>query len=154
MSAEVGARAPEFRLPTDSWESEVSLAEKLGDGPLVLLFYPGDWSSVCTDQLEVIEDNLPLFEERNAKVVAISVDSPWSHAAFAHSRELTIPLLSDFRREVAREYGVLREEGFAERAYFVIDRQGTIVARKVEKKPSDSPEVDEIISDLDRSLRD
>lgn len=154
MSAEIGKKAPLFTLPADSWDREVSLQEKIEDGPVVLFFYPGDWSSVCTDQLEVIEDHLPQFQERNASVVAVSVDSPWSHAAFAHARELTIPLLSDFNREVVKEYGVLREEGFPNRAYFVIDADGTILARHVEEKPSDKPEVEDVISDLDLTLKD
>lgn len=154
MTVEIGAKAPQFSLPSDSWEKMVSLEEKISNGPLVLFFYPGDWSSVCTDQLEVVEDYLPQFEERNASVAAISVDSPWSHAAFAHSRELTITLLSDFDREVCREYGVLREEGFPNRAYFVIDPDGNIVASRVEESPGDKPELDDVISDLDRIFGD
>ncbi|MGI8648971.1 MAG: redoxin domain-containing protein [Rubrobacter sp.] len=152
MSVEIGTKAPQFSLPTDSWDRKVSLKEKIEDGPLVLFFYPGDWSTICTDQLEVIEDYLPQLEERGASVAAVSVDSPWSHAAFAHARELTITLLSDFDREVVKEYGVLRGEGFSERAYFVIDSGGNIVARRIEEKLSDTPDMEEIISDLDRTL--
>jgi peroxiredoxin len=152
MSAEVGDKAPGFTLPTDSWERKVSLDDFTKDGPVVLFFYPGDWSSVCTDQMEVIEDRLPEFERRNARVLAVSVDSPWSHDAWAHSRELTIPLLSDFHREVAGEYGVLRKEGFAERAYFVIGEDGGIRAKKVEEVPTRSPEIEAVLEDLDRTL--
>ncbi|WP_119067445.1 redoxin domain-containing protein [Rubrobacter indicoceani] len=150
MTVEIGKKAPEFTLPADSWEREVSLQDELRDGPLVLFFYPGDWSSVCTDQLEVIEDYLPQFGERGARVAAISVDSPWSHAAFAHARELTITLLSDFNREVTKSYGVLRDEGFPDRAYFVIGKDGTVLARRVEDSPSKSPDPEDVISDLDR----
>ncbi|MGH3088268.1 MAG: peroxiredoxin [Rubrobacteraceae bacterium] len=153
MAAEVGDKAPGFTLPTDSWSNEVSLDDFTGDGPVVLFFYPGDWSSVCTDQMEVIEDRLPRFEELGAKVLGISVDSPWSHEAWAHARELTIPLLSDFQREVTRDYGVLREEGFAERAYFVIDGEGRIRAKRVESAPADSPDIETVFEELDKALQ-
>ncbi len=152
MSAEVGDKAPRFTLPTDSWDKEVSLDDFTKDGPVVLFFYPGDWSSVCTDQMEVIQDRLPEFEQRNVRILAVSVDSPWSHDAWAHSRELTMPLLSDFHRKVAAEYGVLRGEGFAERAYFVIGGDGEIRAKKVEDLPSKSPEIEAVLEDLDRTL--
>lgn len=152
MPAEVGEKAPNFTLPTDSWDKKVSLDDFTKDGPVVLFFYPGDWSSVCTDQMEVIQDRLPEFEERNAKVLAVSVDSPWSHDAWAHSRELTIPLLSDFHREVSESYGVLRKEGFADRAYFVIGSDGEIRAKKVESAPSDSPEIEAVFEDLEKAL--
>lgn len=150
MTVEIGGKAPSFSLPAESWESRVSLEEHLAGGPVALFFYPGDWSSVCTDQMEVIEDHLPEFERRGVSVLAVSVDSPWSHAAWAHSRELTIPLLSDFDREVSKAYGVLRDEGFADRAYFLIDRSGTVVCRRIEGSPSDSPEMESVLRDLDR----
>lgn len=152
MSAEVGDKAPGFTLPTDSWEREVSLGDFTKDGPVVLFFYPGDWSSVCTDQMEVIQDHLSEFERLGVGVLAVSVDSPWSHDAWAHSRELTMPLLSDFHRKVAAEYGVLREEGFADRAYFVIGADGEVRAKKVEEAPSKSPEIEAVFEDLDRTL--
>lgn len=152
MTVEVGDKAPGFRLPSDSWENEVSLEDRMTDGPVVVFFYPGDWSSVCTDQLEVIEDHLPEFADRGASVLAVSVDSPWSHAAFSHARELTIPLLSDFHREVASSYGVLRDEGFSDRAYFVIDGEGRVRARRVEDRPADRPEVEAVLEDLDEAL--
>jgi peroxiredoxin len=152
MSADVGDVAPKFTLPTNSWEEKASLEDFTKEGPVVLFFYPGDWSSVCTDQMEVIEDRLPEFERRNARVLAVSVDSPWSHDAWAHSRELTIPLLSDFHREVVSEYGVLREEGFSERAYFIIGPDGEILSKKIEDAPSKSPEIEAVLEDLDRTL--
>jgi peroxiredoxin len=152
MSVEVGDKAPGFTLPTNSWDKKVSLDDFTKEGAVVLFFYPGDWSSVCTDQMEVIQDRLPDFERRNAKVLAVSVDSPWSHDAWSHSRELTIPLLSDFHREVSGDYGVLREEGFADRAYFVISSGGEVRAKKVEDVPSRSPEIEAVLEDLDRAL--
>ncbi|BBL78583.1 peroxiredoxin [Rubrobacter xylanophilus] len=152
MPAEVGDRAPDFTLPADSWEREVSLEEVLREGPVVLFFYPGDWSSVCTDQLDEVQDNLQEFSRRGARVLAISVDSPWSHRAWAEARGITFPLLSDFLRGVARDYGVLNERGFAERAYFVIDRDGRIRARRVERTPRDRPPLERVLGDLDGLL--
>lgn len=145
----VGERAPRFTLPADSWETEVSLGELLERRPVALFFYPGDWSSVCTDQMEVIQRNLDEFERRGVQVLAVSVDSPWSHRAWADTRELTIPLASDFHKEVARSYGVLREEGFCERAYFLIDTSGVVQASRVEEAPGDQPDVEDILDDLD-----
>lgn len=152
MTVEVGDKAPSFSLPTSSWEKELSLDDFTKDGPVIMFFYPGDWSSVCTDQMEVIEDRLPEFRERNIGIFAVSVDSPWSHDAWAHSRELTIPLLSDFHREVAERYGVLRAEGFTERAYFIIGADGEVRAKRVEEAPSRSPEIEVVLEDLEKAL--
>lgn len=152
MSAKVGEKAPGFTLPSDSWDNKISLENQTREGPVVLFFYPGDWSRVCGDQMVELQENLDRFEERGAKVLAISVDSPWSHRAYAKDRGLSFPLLSDFRREVAEEYGVLHERGFAERAYFVIDREGVIRTRRIEASPSDKPELDEVLEDLERAL--
>ncbi|MCA3748236.1 MAG: peroxiredoxin [Rubrobacter sp.] len=152
MPVEVGERAPGFTLPADSWEREVSLEEALREGPLVLFFYPGDWSSVCTDQLDEVQENLREFSRRGAGVLAISVDSPWSHRAWAEARGITFPLLSDFHREVTKAYGVLHERGFAERAYFVIDREGVVRARRVERTPRDRPPLERVLGDLDGAL--
>lgn len=152
MSVEVGANAPGFTLPSDSWENEVSLESQTREGPVVLFFYPGDWSRVCGDQMLELQDNLDRFEEHGARVLAVSVDSPWSHKAYAEERGLSFPLLSDFQREVVEDYGVLHEQGFAERAYFVIDGEGVVRSGRVESSPSDKPELDEVLEDLEKSL--
>lgn len=152
MTAEVGQKAPNFKLPSDAWDSEVSLEDTRREGPVVLFFYPGDWSSVCTDQMGQLQEEIGRFEERGAKVLGISVDSPWSHKAWAEERGIGFPLLSDFRREVVEDYGVQHEAGFPERAYFVIDREGVVRARKVEDSPGDRPEVEAVLEDLDNAL--
>ena len=93
--------------------------------PVVLVFYPEDWSPVCTDQLALYQELMPEFDRHSAVLLAISVDSVWSHQAFANDRNLRFPLLADFepKGEVARRYGVYREEaGTPERALFVLDR--------------------------------
>jgi peroxiredoxin len=119
--------APDFRLPSTPDQS-VSLHEFRGR-PLVLVFYPADWSPVCGDQTALYNELLPEFNRFNAELLGISVDGPWCHVAFAHDRKLRFPLLSDFEPKgaVAREYGVYRsQDGFCERALFVIDSEGII----------------------------
>ncbi len=152
MSAEVGEKAPDFTLPSDSWENRVSLEDVRKEGPVVLFFYPGDWSIVCTDQMEQLQQEIGRFEEKGAKVLGISVDSPWSHRAWAEERGIDFPLLSDFQRNVVEEYGVKHEAGFPERAYFVIDQEGVIRTRKVEDSPSDQPEIEAVLEDLEKAL--
>lgn len=153
MAAEVGERAPDFTLPSDSWENEVSLEDARREGPVVLFFYPGDWSSVCTDQMGQLQEEIGRFEALGAKVLGISVDSPWSHRAWAEERGIDFPLLSDFQREVVEEYGVQHEAGFPERAYFVIDQEGVVRAKKVEDSPGDRPEVEAVLEDLEKALQ-
>ena len=152
MPADVGEKAPGFTLPTDDWEKKVSLEDRTKEGPVALFFYPGDWSSVCTDQMGKLQAEMGQFEERGASVLAVSADSPWSHRAFAEDRGIEFPLLSDFDKEVIEEYGVKHEVGFPKRAYFIIDQEGVIRAKKVEDTPSDQPEVEAVLADLDQAL--
>lgn len=152
MSAEVGEKAPGFDLPADAWENKVSLENLISDGPVALFFYPGDWSSVCTDQMGQLEAAKGLFEREGAKVAAISVDSPWSHRAFAEDRGISFPLLSDFEKEVIEDYGVRHEQGFPRRAYVVIDREGVIRAKQIEDTPKDQPQIEAVLEDLKKAL--
>jgi peroxiredoxin len=95
----------------------------------VLVFYPADWSPVCGDEVTLFNELLPEFRRLDAAVLGISVDSAWSHVAFARERKLSFPLLADFepKGEVARAYGVYRNtEGVSERALFVVDGDRTI----------------------------
>ena len=152
MSLEVGDKAPGFALPSKSWGESVALEDFTQEGPVVLFFYPGDWSSVCTDQMQQLQEQAGRFEEKGAKVLAISADTPWSHRAFAEDRGIEFPLLSDFDREVVRSYGVEHEVGFPERAYFVVDREGAVRAKKVEETPKDRPGLEEVLQDLEKAL--
>lgn len=152
MPVEVGDRAPSFTLPSNSWDESVSLENFTQEGPVVLFFYPGDWSSVCTHQMGQLQEQIGRFEERGAKVLAISADTPWSHRAFAEDRGIEFPLLSDFDREVISSYGVAHEAGFPERSYFVIDREGVVRAKKVEETPKKQPEIEEVLQDLEKAL--
>jgi peroxiredoxin len=122
-----GTPAPDFSLPATPDQS-VALSEFRGR-PVVLVFYPADWSPVCGDQVALYNEVLPEFEQYGAQVLGVSVDGPWCHAAFSHERKLRFPLLADFEPKgaVARRYGVYRDgDGTSERALFVIDADGVI----------------------------
>lgn len=122
-----GTKAPDFSLHVTP-DQKVSLADYRGRNT-ALVFYPADWSPVCGDQLAVYNELMPIFRSHGAELVAISVDSAWCHAAFARDRKIHFPLLADFEPKgaVARTYGAYREQdGFAERALFVIDPAGII----------------------------
>ncbi|MCW3043199.1 MAG: thioredoxin peroxidase [Actinobacteria bacterium] len=122
-----GSRAPDFQLASTP-DQRVSLAEFRGS-PVILAFYPADWSPVCTDQMALYQELLPEFRKFNAQLLGISVDGVWSHLAFASDRNLHFPLLADFEPKgaVARAYHVYRDEdGTSERALFVIDAKGMV----------------------------
>jgi peroxiredoxin len=122
-----GTTAPGFtlRVTPDQFLSLSDLAGK----PVVIAFYPADWSPVCGDQMALYNEVLPEFRKHDAEVLGISVDGVWCHEAFANNRRLHFPLLADFEPKggVAKQYRAYREgEGVCERALFVIDRQGVI----------------------------
>ena len=122
-----GAKAPDFSLSATP-DQKVSLADFRGQ-PVVLVFYPADWSPVCSDQLALYNELKPEFSEFEAQIIGISVDGVWCHLAFSQKRKLQFPLLADFEPKgaVARQYGVYREkDGESERALFVIDAEGVI----------------------------
>jgi peroxiredoxin len=122
-----GTPAPDFTLYVTP-DQKLSLRELRGR-PVILAFYPADWSPVCGDQMALYNEILPEFQKHGAEMVGISVDGVWCHEAFAQERHLHFPLLADFepKAEVAKKYGAYRaSDGFCERALFVIDKNGTI----------------------------
>jgi peroxiredoxin len=122
-----GSTAPNFTLHATPDQS-LSLSDLKGR-PVVLAFYPADWSPVCGDQMALYNEALPEFQAYGAEIVGISVDGVWCHVAFAKDRKLEFPLLADFEPKgaVAKLYGAYREgDGFCERALFVIDKNGVI----------------------------
>ena len=122
-----GALAPDFTLHSTP-DQEVSLKDFRGK-PVVLAFYPADWSPVCGDQMALYNEVRGEFARYGAQLLGISVDGSWCHAAFSRDRRLHFPLLADFEPKgaVARLYGVYRErEGCSERALFVIAADGRI----------------------------
>lgn len=122
-----GTPAPDFTLPSGP-DSQLQLSQLRGR-PVVLVFYPADWSPVCGDELALFNELLPEFRRHEAELLGISVDGVWCHAAYGEARRLEFPLLADFepKGEISRAYGAYRaREGFSERALFVLDRDGII----------------------------
>ncbi len=122
-----GTPAPSFELPVTP-DQKLSL-EALRGRPVILAFYPADWSPVCGDQMGLYNEVLSEFRRFHAELLGISVDGPWCHQAFSLQRKLRFPLLADFepKGETAKKYGAYRDgEGITERALFVIDGEGVI----------------------------
>lgn len=123
-----GTKAPEFELHVTP-DQTLSLSELQGR-PVIIAFYPADWSPVCSDQMTLYNEILPEFHKHKAQLLGISVDGDWCHAAFAEKRNLHFPLLSDFEPKgaVAKKYGAYRDKaGVCERALFVLDKNGVIM---------------------------
>ena len=122
-----GVKAPNFNLKSTPDQS-VSLEDFLGR-PVVLAFYPADWSPVCSDQMGLYAQLMPEFKKFEAEVLGISVDGIWSHLAFSKDRKLNFPLLADFEPKgaVSRAYGAFETAvGESARALFVVDKKGVI----------------------------
>jgi peroxiredoxin len=131
MAVEVGQLAPDFNLK-DQAGNDVSLADYKGKQPIVLVFYPFTFTGVCQGELCEIRDDPSTFEASGAAVLAISCDTRHAQAQWAEQQGFTFPVLSDFwpHGEVAKAYGVFNEQlGCANRASFVIDRDGRVVDR-------------------------
>lgn len=146
----VGAQAPDFALP-DPNNQLVRLSDYRGQ-PVVLVFYPLDWSPGCSDQLNLYQHEIEEFRRRGAQLLAISVDSIYSHGAWAAVRGLEFPLLADFHPKgaVARQYQVYREsDGFSERALYVLDGQGIIRYAHVSPQLDHVPDIYELFQALD-----
>jgi peroxiredoxin len=122
-----GSPAPEFSLPNHEGK-EVSLADFRGR-KVMLVFYPLDFSPVCTDQLSLYQEVLEQIEEQGASLVGISVDSTWAHRAFREKLGITIPLLADFEPKgaVTRSYGAFLDEvGHGNRSLVLVDEEGVV----------------------------
>lgn len=147
---ETGTRAPDITLTRDDSRTTVTLGDLLEPGrPLILLFYPLAWSSVCTEEMCTVAEDYGAYEELGATVAAISVDSPHAAARFAEDCGASFPFLSDFNRTASRDYNVLRDtlgelEGVSERAAFVVDPEGVIRFAWVGEHPGKFPPLDEI----------
>jgi peroxiredoxin len=147
----VGLVAPDFVLP-DAHGKAVRLSDFRGK-PVVLVFYPLDWSPACSDQLSLYQMELEEFRKRGAELLAISVDSIYSHGAWALLRDLQFPLLSDFEPKgaAARLYDVYREQdGFSDRALFIIDAEGIIRYKHVSPKLHQIPDIYELFDALEQ----
>jgi peroxiredoxin len=147
---EPGARAPEFTLP-DQDGNKVSLGDYAGRR-LVLVFYPADFSPVCTDQLSIYQEVIGEIEARDASLVGISVDGAFCHHAFREHLNLTIPLLADFhpKGKVARAYGAYLEDyGIANRSLVLIGVTGEVEWAHEAPSPLEIPGANLIFDALD-----
>jgi len=150
---EAGLKAPDFTLRVTA-DQTLSLSELLGN-PIVLLFYPADWSPVCSDELVLFNEILSEFKKHKAEIVGISVDGVWCHAAFARNSHIHFPLLSDFepKGEVAKKYGAYRnKEGVCERALFLIDKNG-VIAWSYLSPVGENPGADGVLEALEKIIK-
>ncbi len=128
MALSVGAVAPDFTLKDQS-QKEVKLSDFRGKKNVVIVFYPLDWSPICTNEHACFVNDLKSFEKLDAQVLGLSVDSVWSHKAFAEKMGIHYPLLADFhpRGAVADKFGMyLADKGITGRAIAIIDRSGKV----------------------------
>ncbi|MGH9815382.1 MAG: redoxin domain-containing protein [Candidatus Acidiferrales bacterium] len=149
MPIAVGTPAPEFTLKDQS-QQDVKLADFKGKKNVVLMFYPLDWSPVCTNEHACMVNDMKNFDQLDAQVMGLSVDSAWSHKAFAEKMGIKYPLLADFqpRGAVADKFGMyLADKGITGRAVAIIDKQGKVAWFKQYDIPQ-LPDIKEVASAL------
>ena len=151
MSVDVGSNAPDFTLPSHE-RQPVTLSACRGR-PVVLAFFPAAFSSVCAKELCRFRDSLGELNRANAHVFGISVDTPFALKAFSEQEKLTFTLLSDFNKQVIRDYGVFNEDmiglkGIAKRAVFVLDKDGIVRHRQVLDDARNEPDYEKVFKTL------
>jgi peroxiredoxin len=154
----IGERAPEFELPDPDMKSR-KLSEFYGK-KTILAFFPAAESPVCTAEMCALRDSLDSLGELGANVVGISVDEPFANKFFVQNRLLNFPVLSDYRRDVIRKYGIVMKklgplEGYdaAKRSVFILDESGRVIYRWVSDNPLVEPNYDEIKDALKRAKK-
>jgi peroxiredoxin len=149
MAISVGAAAPDFTLK-DQNQKEVKLSDFQGKKNVVIVFYPLDWSPVCTNEHACFVNDMKRFEQLDAQVLGVSVDSAWSHKAFAEKMHISYPLLADFqpRGAVGDKFGVyLADKGITGRAIVIVDRAGKVAWFKNYDIPA-LPDIGEVATAL------
>ena len=151
MSTEVGSKAPDFTLMNQD-RQPVTLSGQRGK-PVVLAFFPAAFSSVCQKELCTFRDSMGRLNQTSAQVYGISVDTFFTQKAFADQQKFNFPLLSDFNKQVIRDYGVYNEDmiglkGIAKRAVFVIDKDGVVRYREVLEDARNEPNYDKVFEAL------
>ncbi|GAB3686090.1 peroxiredoxin [Salinarchaeum chitinilyticum] len=148
-----GDAVPDFTAPLATGDVETfSLTEALEDGPVVLAFFPGAFTSVCSHEIEAFDDRLDQFEAAGAQVVGVSRDSPFSLNAFRDDLGVDVDLASDLNREIVDDYGIpmdfaeLGVEGVAKRSVFVVDQDGEVAYEWVSDDPGVEPDYDEVLA--------
>jgi glutaredoxin-dependent peroxiredoxin len=151
MAADVGSKAPDFTL-TNQERQPVTLSEQRGR-PVVLAFFPAAFSSVCQKELCTFRDSLARLGQAKAQVYGISVDTFFTLKAFHDQQQLSFPLLSDFNKQVIKDYGVFNEDmiglkGIAKRAVFVLDKDGVVRHREVLEDARNEPDYEKVFAAL------
>jgi len=151
MSVDVGSKAPDFTL-TNEERQPVTLSQQRGKA-VVLAFFPAAFSSVCQKELCTFRDSMARLNDAKAQVYGISVDTFFTLKAFHDAQKLTFPLLSDFNKEVIREYGVFNPDmiglkGIAKRAVFVLDRDGVVRHKEVLEDARNEPNYEAVYGAL------
>jgi len=157
MALSVGDKAPDFTLPACDGQNvgSVTLSETIGKEHVVLAFFPLAFTAVCRAELCEFKDQLGQFNDLDAKVFGISVDSPFSLNAFSSAEGLNFTLLSDFNKEVSAQYGVLYEtlgnfKGVSKRSVFLVDQSGTLQYIWISEDPKNRPDLTEITTALEK----
>ena len=147
MALPVGSKAPDFTLKTKTSEGleDITLSANFGQHQTVLLFFPLAFTPVCMSEMCGVRDDLSAYDDLGAKVYGISVDSPFSLEVMANLENVNFPLVSDFNKDVAKDYDVLYEEligfrGVAKRSAFVVDKEGNITYSWSSDDPHDLPD--------------
>ena len=147
MTLQNGVDAPDFTLKTKTPDGleDVSLSEHKGQQNVILLFFPFAFTGVCTEEACSVRDDLSAYDDLDAKVYGISVDSPFAQEAMSLQENLNFPLLSDFNKKVSSEYGVLYDnfigfEGVSKRSAFVISKNGKIAFSWSSDDPKQLPD--------------
>jgi len=151
MSVDVGSKAPDFTL-TNEERQPVTLSQQRGK-PVVLAFFPAAFSSVCQKELCTFRDSMARLNDAKAQVYGISIDTFFTLKAFHDAQNLTFPLLSDFNKEVIREYAVFNPDmiglkGIAKRAVFVLDRDGVVRHKEVLEDARNEPNYEAVFAAL------
>ncbi len=148
MKPVVGQPAPDFTLPSTSG-NKVRLSDLKGT-PVMLAFFPLAFSSTCTEEFCTMRDDYGAFEGRKVKVLPISVDHRYSLVEYVAKHKLPVEMLSDFHREVSKQYGVfMPDRNYANRAYFLVDGEGILRWSHVEENPSNRRENHELLAAID-----
>ena len=155
MTLPIGVKAPDFTLKTKATDglNDITLSGFRGKSNVVLLFFPFAFTGVCTEETCSVRDDLSSYEELESQVFGISVDSPFAQEAMALKEGLNFPLLSDFNKNVSKEYGVLYEdfigfEGVSKRSAFVVSKDGSITYSWSSDDPKQLPDFSAIKSAL------
>ncbi|HEV8348216.1 MAG TPA: peroxiredoxin [Vicinamibacterales bacterium] len=149
MAVDVGSKAPDFTL-TNHDRQPVKLSDQRGK-PVVLAFFPAAFSSVCTKELCMFRDSMARLNRAQAQVYGISVDTFFTLKAFHHQQGYNFPLLSDFNKQVIRDYGVFNEDmvglkGIAKRAVFVLDKEGVVRHKEVLEDARNEPDYEKVMA--------